>query len=411
MVSLVEQDKFSKTLSFMGTSTDEKPTDVFNFGQAVIPVVNGSAFYEIDTGDLFIFDEDEQGWVKQIVSGGGGGGYPEPTGTVTITTNGTKNVKNYAQAVVNVPQGVFPEGTLNIAANGSYNVSDKASVEVDVPNPSTGTINITSNGTYDVSEKASAEVAVPDTAQGIIERSIEGVYSNPAITDVGSYAFYGCKKLTKVVLDNALEVGEGSFVGCTVLSEASFATAEDVFIAAFTDCTTLTKVNISEVAIVYDNAFKGCSSLSQLVANNLREIKSQAFQGCSALSSIDLSKVTRIGYLGLGSTRIVKAELPLLENLDSYAFSNCSALTSVDIGEGCALLQASTFQNCSALNTLILRKNGLVSLSARSALSGTAIEGGNGYIYVPDDYVDGYKTATNWVYFTNQIKPLSELPS
>jgi hypothetical protein len=33
----------------------------------------------------------------------GGGGYPEPTGTVTITTNGTHNVKDYASAAVSVP--------------------------------------------------------------------------------------------------------------------------------------------------------------------------------------------------------------------------------------------------------------------------------------------------------------------
>jgi hypothetical protein len=31
-------------------------------------------------------------------------------------------------------------------------------------------------------------------------------------------------------------------------------------------------------------------------------------------------------------------------------------------------------------------------------------------IYVKDELVDTYKTADNWSYFANQIKPISELP-
>ena len=30
------------------------------------------------------------------------------------------------------------------------------------------------------------------------------------------------------------------------------------------------------------------------------------------------------------------------------------------------------------------------------------------YIYVPDDLVENYKTATNWSVYASQIKPLSE---
>ncbi len=36
--------------------------------------------------------------------------------------------------------------------------------------------------------------------------------------------------------------------------------------------------------------------------------------------------------------------------------------------------------------------------------------GEQGYIYVPDELVDAYKTATNWSVFANAIKGLSELP-
>ena len=41
----------------------------------------------------------------------GSGGGDEPTGTVTITTNGTHNVRQYAYASVNVPGEVLPSAT------------------------------------------------------------------------------------------------------------------------------------------------------------------------------------------------------------------------------------------------------------------------------------------------------------
>ena len=80
-------------------------------------------------------------WLERLVIGGsgGGGGYPEPTGSININQNGNHNVKDYASAVVTVP------------------------------NPSTGSLNITANGTYDVTEKASAVVNVSGGGSGMID--------------------------------------------------------------------------------------------------------------------------------------------------------------------------------------------------------------------------------------------------
>lgn len=51
----------SAILELRGKSTDTKPTETcegFNVG-------NGSTFYEIDTGDLYMFDADAGEWVEQ----------------------------------------------------------------------------------------------------------------------------------------------------------------------------------------------------------------------------------------------------------------------------------------------------------------------------------------------------------
>lgn len=54
----------------------------------------------------------------------------EPTGTVTLTSNGTYDVKTYEKATVNVRMA---SGSASIVANGVYDVTDVAEVVVDVP--------------------------------------------------------------------------------------------------------------------------------------------------------------------------------------------------------------------------------------------------------------------------------------
>lgn len=62
------------------------------------------------------------------------------------------------------------------------------------------------------------------------------------------------------------------------------------------------------------------------------------------------------------------------------------------------------------IKTLVLRASDVCSLGSTKILENSLIATGEGYIYVPDNLVNSYKTATNWSTYANQIKPLSELP-
>lgn len=90
------------------------------------------------------------------------------------------------------------------------------------------------------------------------------------------------------------------------------------------------------------------------------------------------------------------------------AFNNCKNLTTVDL-PNVTSMDAHAFNGCSNLNTLILRSETLCLLINTVVLNNTPIAKGSGNVYVNDNLVDTYKSATNWSTFANQIKGVSEL--
>ena len=124
--------------------------------------------------------------------------------------------------------------------------------------------------------------------------------------------------------------------------------------------------------------------------NEVLSVGIQAFAYCSQLESVVFNKA---------------------EILSTYAFSNCTMLkraefANIDSSKG---IYTNCFVSCTALEKVVLRAQSVCKLQNTSAFNGSGVANGTGYIYVPDDLVDNYKTATNWVTYASQIKPISEL--
>ena len=119
---------------------------------------------------------------------------------------------------------------------------------------------------------------------------IETVTIQSGITQIGSYAFYDCKKLENILIpDTVSSIGAG--------------------------------------------AFEECSSLEYLtLPNGLTAISSFLFDQCSSPKSLDIpDNVTKIG---------------------SYAFDGCKALESISIPASVTEIAAHAFENCPNLKDI-----------------------------------------------------------
>lgn len=123
---------------------------------------------------------------------------------------------------------------------------------------------------------------------------------------------------------------------------------------------------------------------------------------------VDEDILTLHNYSFYGRTNLEKVVFPNLANIYAYSFYNNTKLTYADLGYASSL-NVGTFQGCTELKAVILRKSSVVTLHSTGAFANSGISLRIGYIYVPDELVENYKSATNWSTYASQIKGISYL--
>ena len=158
-------------------------------------------------------------------------------------------------------------------------------------------------------------------------------------------------------------------------------------------------------------AFYDCQKLTEISREKLKTIGSYAFYNCLIMTVGSFPQVTSVGSYSFRQCRKIGTfSFPSLVSTANYAFSRCSALVKADLGL-VSSLAANLFAADWLLATLILIKSdSIASLAATSAFSGTGIAKGTGYVYVPKDLVDTYKSATNWSTYANQFRAIEDYP-
>jgi|GEM_PF-1333923 len=228
-------------------------------------------------------------------------------------------------------------------------------------------INKTAQSQAQAIEKQGNEILEEITGQEIVNslEEINNSMGDYIASNNPYYAYLEDRKIGTLLSTEITKVRNYGLIGRKSLIAIDLPKCTNVGSYAFQDCTALSNVNLPECVFVSMYAFADCEKLQNVNIPKCTRINSNTFESCKFLKKIELNLVETISY---------------------EAFWNCNLLECVKI-----------------LNTKTV-----CALANKNALSGTKIESGNGYIYVPDNLIEQYKTATNWSVYANQIKPLSE---
>lgn len=209
-----------------------------------------------------------------------------------------------------------------------------------------------------------------------IDALIDGTITevNSGATKVKAYAFYDNMALTIANFPNATSIGNRAFGQCLALESAKIPNATSVGSYVFHSCSKLTSAKIPNATSIGDWMFGYCYKLTNADFPNATSIGRSAFQQCEALTSVDISSATEI---------------------KSQAFSYCNVLKSVILRSEtvCTLSSTDVFADC---YHILGTQNSTYNPNGDK----------DGYIYVPANLVEAYKTATNWSTYASQIRAI-----
>lgn len=174
---------------------------------------------------------------------------------------------------------------------------------------------------------------------------------------------------------------------------------------AFNGDTALTSIKLPQSVVSLGNyAFHNCTSLASIeLPDSITTIGERGFNNCLVLSGdIHLPKLTGISRACFYGAKITSLYAPLATIVNNDAFNGCTELKKVYL-EAITNIGGYAFHNCSALEAIVIN-----NVTPPSLVAAALNVSNNCPIYVPDEAVDTYKSASTWSGFASRIKPLSE---
>jgi hypothetical protein len=187
---------------------------------------------------------------------------------------------------------------------------------------------------------------------------------------------------------------------------------------------TLTEIVDDTITEIGEKTFYYNQSLKRVELPNCNKIGKNVFTN-SNITTVILPKLETMGTDAFLYSKVTEVNFPLLtkggfanateltkaifNNIDNPNFKLCKKLVYCDLGTKITTISGEAFSNTSNLTTLIIRNPSVVvTLSGNPFLYSEVRD--TGFIYVPDDLVESYKTASGWSNEADRIKGLSELP-
>lgn len=217
--------------------------------------------------------------------------------TKQLTTQAAKTITPSTSSQTAVAKDVYTTGVVTVGAIPSNYI---------IPS---GTLTITSNGIVDVKNYASATVSVAGSGGGsgdssefekaMITRTLTE-YANNELKQVGQYAFAVCTNLSTVNLPNCSLINNYAFTACAKLVNVSFPMCSRINNYAFNGCTSLEHVNFPKCSMLNYYAFNNCTNLTSAEFSVCDYIHNGVFSNCSKLTSLTLysSSVAELNNVG-----------------------------------------------------------------------------------------------------------------
>lgn len=141
------------------------------------------------------------------------------------------------------------------------------------------------------------------------------------------------------------------------------------------------------------------TGIVSVIAPNVTSIGTYAFNRCSKLKSCYFPMATTVSAYSFSYTALVGLVLP---KWTSTTASNnlCQGNTSMKyLDAPCVTVASNAFNGCSSLDIMVLRRtSAIATLANTNAFTNTPYANGKsgGVIYVPNDLISTYESATNW---------------
>ena len=155
-------------------------------------------------------------------------------------------------------------------------------------------------------------------------------------------------------------IGECAFANCRNLESVEL--PPSVFCIrkyAFYCCRSLKTINLDNVNFLEEYAFHGCNSLNHVtLGKELKSIGDYAFAGCN-FTEIDIPQsVEKIGNRAFSYSRLKSVVIPdSVTEMGEGVFEHCDDLTKCSIGNGLSSLDLAIFKECYAVQELTIGKN------------------------------------------------------
>jgi hypothetical protein len=307
---------------------------------------------------------------------------------------------------------------------------------------------------------------------GFYDSGVAGELNTPNLTKLGNFVFTNCINLKKIDLSHVTSWGGQIFQGCTSLEDVgSIEHIEGTILGGmFKNCSNLAidvylpkitkldnsafefsgikSINAPRVESIGRYVFGSClqltgdlnfpllqtmgdsafvkTSITSFVAESLTSAGSDCFNSCPNLESVVMPKVISLGNRFFWhSSNLKEVNLDGIETLQNV-FSGCVSLRKmrlpsiitlngafdtpnedryelIDLGENLTSIANNSLRGGFGMKAIIIRAK-----TPPEAGTNICSSSNNCPIYVPDESVEAYKTATGFTSYATRIKPLSE---